>query len=281
MKKILDILKYTLLFALSIFMMWYALKGINFELVKDQLKNANYFWIGVSVLMGTAGYWSRAVRWKMQIDPTGYKASLADTYHAMMVGYLANLVLPRMGEVIRCSVLKRTDSIPVKVSLGTVITERVIDLIILATLLAALFFIEFDRLSDFLISLVSDKYSTLEANQNLIYAIGGILILLGIVSMALVFIFLSRLRQNTVFMKLVNFVKGVLEGVFSIRKMDQKAAFTFHTVFVWLMYFGMSYVAFFALPVTSHLGLAAGLAILVIGGMGMAAPVQGGIGIYH
>src|SRR5687767_839379 len=112
MKKFLNILKYILLFALSMFMMWYALKGIDFERVIFEINNINYFWIAVSLLVAIAGFFSRAYRWKMQITPTGYKASLADIYHAMMVGYLANLVLPRAGEVIRCSLLKRTDNIP-------------------------------------------------------------------------------------------------------------------------------------------------------------------------
>jgi uncharacterized protein (TIRG00374 family) len=131
MKKLLNFLKYFLLFALSMFLMWYALKGIDFKLVLKHLKNANYLWVTLSLIIAATGYFSRAYRWKMQIDPTGYKAGFWPVYNAMMVGYLANLVLPRAGEVVRCSVLKRTDNIPVKVSLGTVITERVIDLVIL------------------------------------------------------------------------------------------------------------------------------------------------------
>lgn len=281
MKKLLNILKYFLLFALSMFLMWYALKGIDFQLVLKQLRNANYFWIFISLTIAATGYFSRAYRWKMQIDPTGHKAGFWSVYNAMMVGYLANLVLPRAGEVIRCSVLKRTDAIPVKVSLGTVITERVIDLVILLSLITLTFFVEFDRLHDFFLGFFNDKYDSFQQNSFLIYSIGGIMLLLTLVAVVLLIIYLNRLRQNVYFMKLVTFVRGVLDGVFSIIKLKNKGVFIFHTLFVWFTYYIMGYIAFYAIPATNGLGLNVALAVFVIGGLGMAAPVQGGIGIFH
>ncbi|MBK0403494.1 flippase-like domain-containing protein [Adhaeribacter sp. BT258] len=281
MKKLLNILKYFLLFALSMFLMWYALKGINFQLVLVQLKQANYFWIGFSLTIAMLGYFSRAYRWKMQIEPTGYKVGFWSVYNAMMVGYLANLVLPRAGEVVRCSVLKRTDEIPVKVSLGTVITERVIDLVMLLSLVTLTFFVEFDKLHDFFLNYFNDKYASFEQNSFLIYSIIGIMLLLTLVAVILLIIYLNRLRQNAFFMKMVAFVRGILEGVFSISRLKNKGEFVFHTLFVWFTYYIMGYIAFFALDATNGLGMNVALAIFVIGGLGMAAPVQGGIGIFH
>ncbi len=281
MKKLLNILKYFLLFALSMFLMWYALKGIDFQLVLTQLQNANYLWIVFSLLIAATGYFSRAYRWKMQIDPTGHKASFWSVYNAMMVGYLANLVLPRAGEVVRCTVLKRTDAIPVKVSLGTVITERVIDLVMLFSLITLTFFVEFDRLHDFFTGYLNDKYESFEQNKFLIYSILGIMVLLTVVAVTLLVIYLNKLRQNAFFIKMVAFARGVLDGVFSISKLENKGAFIFHTLFVWFTYYIMGYIAFFAIPATSGLGLNVALAVFVIGGLGMAAPVQGGIGIFH
>lgn len=281
MKKLLNVLKYFLLFALSMFLMWYALKGIDFQLVLVQLKQANYFWIGVSLVIAALGYFSRAHRWKMQIEPTGHKVSFWAVYNAMMVGYLANLVLPRAGEVVRCSVLKRTDNIPVKVSLGTVITERVIDLVILLSLVTLTFFVEFDKLHDFFLNYFNDKYASFEQNSFLIYSIIGIMLLLTLVAVILLIIYLNRLRQNAFFMKMVAFARGILDGVFSIAKLKNKGEFVFHTLFVWFTYYIMGYIAFFALDATNGLGMNVALAIFVIGGLGMAAPVQGGIGIFH
>lgn len=281
MKKLLNIVKYFLLFALSMFLMWYALKGIDFAKVMQELKAANFFWIFLSLIPSFLAYLSRAHRWKMQIDPTGFKAGFWAVYNAMMVGYLANLVLPRAGEVVRCSVLKRTDNVPVKVSLGTVITERVIDLVILMALTALLFFVEFDRLHNFFMDYVTDKYATFERNSFLIFSILGIMILLTVVAVVLLIIYLNKLRQNAVFMKAVAFIKGVLSGVFSISKLENKGEFIFHTVFVWLMYYIQGYIAFQSISATEGLGFDAALAIFIIGGIGMAAPVQGGIGIFH
>src|SRR5688572_419586 len=281
MKKLLNILKYFLLFSLSMFLMWYALKGIDFQLVLQQLKDAHYIWIAVSLIIAATGYFSRAYRWKMQIDPAGHKPGFWDVYNAMMVGYLANLVLPRAGEVVRCTVLKRTNAIPVKVSLGTVITERVIDLAILLSLIVLTFFVEFDKLHDFFTGYLNDKYQTFEQNQFLIYSILSIMVLLTIVAVTLLIIYLNKLRQNAFFIKMVAFLRGVLDGVFSISKLENKGAFIFHTLFVWFTYYIMGYIAFFAIPATSGLGLNVALAVFVIGGLGMAAPVQGGIGIFH
>ena len=281
MKKLLNFLKYFLLFALSMFLMWYALKGIDFALVLVQVKQANYFWIVMSLVPSYLAYLSRSHRWKMQLDPTGYKAKFWPVYNAMLVGYLANLVLPRAGEVVRCSVLKRTDNVPVKVSLGTVITERVIDLVMLLSFMALLFFVEFDRLHNFFMGFLNDKYASFERNSFMIYSILGIMFLLTVVGIILLLIYLSRLRQNVVFIKAVSFVRGVLSGVFSIIKLENKGEFIFHTLFVWFVYFIQGYIAFQAIDSTKDLGLDAALAIFVIGGLGMAAPVQGGIGIFH
>jgi hypothetical protein len=116
--------------------MVYALRGQDISRVGLYLRKANYFWMGLTVVFSVLGYLSRAYRWKMQLDTLDGKAAYWPMCHALMVGYLANLVVPRMGEVARCSVLRRTSGVPVGASLGTVIAERVIDVSVLgATLL--------------------------------------------------------------------------------------------------------------------------------------------------
>ncbi|GAB3194816.1 uncharacterized protein (TIRG00374 family) [Pontibacter aydingkolensis] len=281
MKQLLSFLKYALLLGVSAFLMWYALKELDFQKMWAELKNTNYVWIGVSLLMGIAAYMSRAFRWHMQIMPTGYNPSLLHTYRAMMVGYLANLVLPRMGEVVRCSVLKRSDNVPVNTGFGTVIAERLIDMVMLLLAIGITFLVEFNRIRDFFLGLFTDKYTGLEHAMNSLYWVFWVLLGAAAVILFILLRYLSRLRKNAYFKKVVSFVKGMLKGVFSITKLDNQVAFWGHTVFVWLMYYGMSMVVFFALPATSDLGWGAGLSVLVIGSLGMAAPVQGGIGVYH
>ncbi len=281
MKKLFTVFKYSLLFAVSAFLMWYALKELDFEKLWAELKNVNYLWIGLSLVMGVAAYVSRAYRWQMQIRPTGYRPTLLDTYNAMMVGYVANLVLPRMGEVVRCSILKRTNGMPVTTAFGTVIAERFIDTVMLLVFLSITFLLEFSRLRDFLLSLFTDKYNSLEQNFTSLYLFGGILLALLLLAVATGFVYFKKLKQNAFFLKAVAFVRDMLQGVFSITKLESQKVFWAHTVFVWIMYYTMSWVVFYALPGTVHLSWNAGLSILVIGSLGMAAPVQGGVGVYH
>ncbi|NDK54797.1 lysylphosphatidylglycerol synthase transmembrane domain-containing protein [Pontibacter fetidus] len=281
MKKLLSFLKYILLLGVSAFLMWYALKELDFEKMWTELQNANYGWVALSLVMGVVAYLSRAYRWQMQIKPTGYNPSLANTYNAMMVGYLANLVLPRMGEVVRCTMLRRSDGLPVNKGFGTVIAERFVDMIMLLVAVSLTLLIEFNQIKDFLWELLSSKYSNLEQTINSLYWVAGLFLVSAIVIVAIGLRYLSLLRENAFFQKAMQFVKGMLQGVFSITKLDNQAAFWGHTVFVWLMYYGMSLVVFYALPATNNLGYGAALSVLVVGSLGMAAPVQGGVGVYH
>ncbi|QMU31011.1 lysylphosphatidylglycerol synthase transmembrane domain-containing protein [Adhaeribacter radiodurans] len=281
MKKLLTISKYILLAGLSIFLMWFALKGIDFTLVWKQLQHVNYFWIGVSLLLGIAGYLSRAYRWKMQLEPLGYQLPAFKTYHAMMVGYLANLVLPRAGEVIRCSILSKTSNVAVKASFGTVITERLIDMLMLLLLTGAAFLIEFDRIHTFFWNLFSAKVANYKTNSVLLYRVGGAAILVFALALILLYAFRKKLKENSLYLKIHDFLKGVAEGVLSIAKLKNKFAFVAHTVFVWFTYYLTGYIGFLALPATENLSPGAALSVLVVGSLGMSAPVQGGIGVFH
>ncbi|GAA4308578.1 lysylphosphatidylglycerol synthase transmembrane domain-containing protein [Nibribacter koreensis] len=281
MKKTANIVKYLLLLAVSVFLMVYALRSINFAAVKTELSQANFFWISVTLLLSVAGYVSRAIRWRMQYAPVGYQPSFWQVYHAQMVGYLANVVLPRAGEVIRCTILRRTAGVPVNVSLGTVITERILDLVILVSCIGATFLIEFDRLNEFFLKIFSDKYQGLQQNLQTLYLLVGVVLLGTLFVVWYIYKNISRLQHNRHFQKVSLFVIGLWQGIFSIRRMDQKGQFLLHTVFIWLSYYLTSYLAFFVLPGTSQLSWQAGMTIFVMGGIGMSAPVQGGIGVYH
>ncbi|WP_083322096.1 lysylphosphatidylglycerol synthase transmembrane domain-containing protein [Hymenobacter lapidarius] len=281
MKQLLTILKYALLLALSGVLMWYAVRGQDLSRIGHYIVTANYFWLGITMVLSVLGYFSRAYRWQMQLTASRHKVPYWNVYHAMMVGYLANIVLPRMGEVIRCSVLRRTSGVPVEVSLGTVITERVIDVLVLLLLLGSVMLLEFNKFWAFLQSLFADKYDSLAANRTTLLALAGIAVLLLVVFGYLLFRNLEKLRQYTLFTKVVGFVKGLLAGVFSVRKLENKGLFLLHTAFTWLVYYLMDYLTFRCFPETYGLDAKAGLAVLTFGAFGMAAPVQGGIGVFH
>ncbi len=228
------------------------------------------------------GYFSRAYRWQMQLDASKTPAPYWNVYHAMMVGYLANLVLPRMGEVIRCSVLRRTSGVPVQVALGTVVTERVIDVFVLLLLLGSTLLLDFKTFWTFFNDkLLGGQADSIARNPTplVIAALIGLVLLAA--TTYVLFRNLEKLRQLAFFNKAVVFIKGLLAGVFSILKLKNKGLFLFHTLFTWGVYYLLDYLAFFCFPETYNLDMRAGLAVLTFGAFGMAAPVAGGIGPFH
>ncbi|GAA4501871.1 lysylphosphatidylglycerol synthase transmembrane domain-containing protein [Hymenobacter ginsengisoli] len=282
MKNLLTFLKYALLLGISGALMWYALRGQDLSRIGHYIRTANYFWLGLSLVVSTLGYLSRAYRWQMQLAASRTPAPFGKVYHAMMVGYLANLVLPRAGEVIRCSVLRRTSGVPVQVALGTVVTERVIDVLVLLGLLGGTLLLDFNTFwSFFNDKLLGGKADTIARNPLPLLIAGVIALVLLVVAGYTVLRNLERLRQHALFGKVVVFIEGLLAGILSIVKLDNKAAFLFHTFFTWLVYYLMDYWAFFCFPETYGLGAKAALAVLTFGAFGMAAPVAGGIGPFH
>jgi len=281
LKSLLTILKYALLLALSGALMVYAVRGQDLSRIGHYIQTANYWWLGLTLMLSVLGYFSRAYRWQMQLTASQHPVPFWRVYHAMMVGYLANIVLPRMGEVIRCSVLRRTSGVPVEVSLGTVITERVIDVLVLMLLLGSVLLLEFNKFWTFIQSLFADKYDSLAANRNVLLAVAGLATLAVLLFGYLLFRNLEKLRQNAFFVKVVAFARGLLAGVFSVLKLKNKGIFLLHTAFTWLVYYLMDYLAFRCFPETYSLDMKAGLAVLTFGAFGMAAPVSGGIGVFH
>jgi uncharacterized membrane protein YbhN (UPF0104 family) len=282
MKHLLTVLKYALLLSISGALMWYAVRGQDLSRIGHYIRTANYFWLSLTLLISALGYFSRAYRWQMQLDASQNPAPYWQVYHAMMVGYLANLVLPRAGEVIRCSVLRRTSGVPVQVALGTVVTERVIDVVVLLLLLSSTLLLDFKTFWGFFNDeLLGGKADTIARNPMPLIIAGIIALVLLASGGYVLFRNLEKLRQNKLFNKGIVFVKGLLAGVFSILKLKNKGAFLLHTFFTWLVYFLLDYLAFFCFPETYGLDVRAGLAVLTFGAFGMAAPVAGGIGPFH
>ena len=262
--------------------MWYAVRGLKWADIQHSILTANYFWLALTMALSVLGYLSRAYRWQMQLEASQTPAPFWTVYHAMMVGYLANIVLPRMGEVIRCSVLRRTGGVPVQVALGTVVTERVIDVLVLLSLLTTMLLLDFNRFWTFVVKMLpAGQYDALARNRTPLLVAGAVALLLLTGVAYTLFRNLERLRQNAFFNKAIVFAKGLLAGVFSVLKLERKGVFLAHTVFTWGVYYLMDYLAFFCFPETYNLGMRAGLAVLTFGAFGMAAPVAGGIGPFH
>lgn len=277
-------LKYIFLLGIGIALLWLAFRGVDIRSTLNELRETNMFWVLLSVLASLIAFTSRAHRWNMLIKPSGYSPTLYKTSIALMIGYLANLAIPRLGEVTRCGTLSKSDNIPFDLLIGTVIVERALDVICLLICVLLTAAITYDRLGNFLNKNLFEPLA--EKLQQLAYS-PIFYILIIILLLAFIFYRLNKKKQTEdgqkqgLAGKISSMLKGILEGLRSIRKLKSPMAFLFHTILIWTMYFLMSYICFYALPATSGLSLEAGLFVLVVGGMGMSAPVQGGIGAYH
>lgn len=281
MKTIVPILKYVLLLAVGAILLWLAFRGQDLSKIVSELKNANYSWVFVSVFVSLIAHYIRGLRWKMLVKPLGYSPSNFNMFNAVMVGYLANLAVPRMGEVSRCGVLTKTDEVPLQSLIGTVIIERIIDVIFLLGILILSILIEFSTIKDFLfsniINPILEKFQNAQAS--LILAIALIIVL--IIAFFLIKKYHQKLLNNKIYAKFWNVISGFKDGILSVSKMQNKGLFIFYSVLIWAMYTISTWVCFFAIAPTSELNFSTALFVMAVGGIGMSAPVQGGIGAYE
>ncbi|MFP4089271.1 MAG: lysylphosphatidylglycerol synthase transmembrane domain-containing protein [Cyclobacteriaceae bacterium] len=275
-------LKYIISLAIAGLLLWYVFRDFELENILSKLKEVDYRWVGLAVVIFLVSHTLRAYRWNTMLKPLGFRQlTTFRTLLAVMIGYFANLIVPRMGEVSRCGVLKKTDIVPITTSLGTVVAERVVDLACLLTAVIALFVIEFDRVNGFMLSFFQDKLDQVGQNVFALYLLTALAFVALLVFFLLGRTIKKKLKHNTLYAKIRTFVREMLRGLTSISRIENKAGFWLATFLIWLSYFLMSYVVFFSLPETAGLGWRAGLAVLVMGSLGMAAPVQGGFGTFH
>ncbi len=269
-------LKFLSFFLLGILIFWIVYKDQDINRIKSILTNeVNYFWIIVSVFLGLLSHISRTLRWNLMIEPLGQKPRTLNTFLAVMIGYLMNLALPRMGEISRCGVLARYEKIPFTKLIGTVVLERLIDMLTLLLILAIVVFTQFGQVVEFL-------NNNPEVKEKLVKILSSPFLIGGIVGlMALIWFSRKRIRQSSIVQKILGFVNQFVEGFRSIRNIRNIGAFIFHSLFIWFLYYVMLYCVFFSFGFTSHLGPLAGLTVFVLGSFGMVAPVQGGIGAWH
>lgn len=277
-KGALQTLKFLAFLAVGILLLWLAFRKVDTKKFIDDLRGANYYWLILSVLFGFFAFVSRARRWILLIHPLGYNPSLKNSFYALMTGYLANLALPRMGEITRCVALGKKGKIPVDQLIGTVVVERSIDFISLMILMILLIFTSGALVGMFLKNSIQIPIQKMFGGTWIIWLI---LSLLLIVTFILLVRYKKELRKIRFFSKMFDVGRGVINGLKTITNMERKWEFLFHTVFIWFNYALMTWVVVFSLESTSVLTFRDSLFILVIGGLGMSAPVSGGIGAFH
>ena len=266
--------KYIFFLFLGIGLAYLAFKNQDPKTLISQLKDVNYFWVLASIAFGFIAIVSRGLRWVILLKNLNYSIGRLNSIYAVAIGYFTNIAVPRAGEITRCTSLNQTENIPIDKLFGTIILERAIDFIFLISLSLLVLILKFELFLEFLGIIFSGK--TIEIKS---------LIFIGLSTIALIVIlilFLQKMLKNfNFYIKIKEFIIGVKDGFKSIHGLENKAIFWAHTLLIWIMYLMMTYICFFSIEATQMLTLVDGLYAMIIGGYGMVAPVQGGIGAYH
>jgi uncharacterized protein (TIRG00374 family) len=262
--KIKKILKITLPLVLGFVLVWYLFTKISPKKLLEYFQNANYWWIALGLFFGILSHLSRAYRWKFMLEPLGYKPKFVNSVLAVLIAYFVNLALPRAGEVSRAAVMANYEDIPFEKGFGTIVAERIADLIMMFVVIGITLLIQFD----FILALVKENFNPLKI------AIGLAVLIVGF----LIFSRFVKKSTSGIGLKIKNFVKSLVEGVTSIFRMKKKWPFIFHTIFIWVMYVLMFWAT---IPAVDGLDVPIGgiLVGFIAGGFSIAA-TNGGIGLY-
>ncbi|MEN8121043.1 MAG: lysylphosphatidylglycerol synthase transmembrane domain-containing protein [Bacteroidota bacterium] len=276
--KIISGIRIILFLAVGLFLFWLVYRDQKIDEIISALREANYFWIAVSLVLSLFSHLSRAIRWNLLINPLGYKPRLLNSFFAVMVMYISNMAIPRSGEIARCTIVKKYEKVPLTQLLGTVVIERVFDFIMLFILLFVVLITQMGVVLEFVHNNpgVEDKFDSLLQIKYLI-----ILAVMFIALVGFTYFFRKKFKESIVYKKMRELLMSFISGLDTVRKMDRKWEFIGHSIFIWAMYFLMIYVTFWSFEFTEHLTAMAGLTVFVMASFGMVAPSPGGIGTWH
>jgi len=270
-----SVLRYVVTIAITIALLWLSLRGLDLQgenkidFLWRAWQKSDKFYLWLMAAFAVASHVFRAIRWQMLLEPTGQQVGLVNSFLSLMTGYLVNLAIPRGGEVSRCYNLYQLEKTPVELSFGTVVTERLVDVLCLLVLIAASFYFEWEKLRAFIDTL---NFSSGRGVAVPVWV--WIALALGVVFLVIIY----ALRKNE---KIIRIIRGFTEGMLSVFKLKNKFLFVFYSLAIWGLYFLMSYLVLMAFPETAHLGFSAVVTLFAIGSIAMAAPLPGGTGSYH
>lgn len=273
MKKI---LRYLIFIVIGGFFVYMAFRNVDPMKLWADVKSANFMWIGLAWLAGMISNLSRAIRWVIITEPLNYKPRLSSSFHGVMISYLVNFAIPRGGEITRAAVLSKTERMPLTTVIGSVVAERVMDVVFMGLIILLAFAVQFDVISGFFNSSAEGADAD-EGKSPLIWIALAVLFVLG----AVFLVVRNKFNHIPFFKKVNELFNGFIEGIKGLTKIKKPWAFLFHSVIIWLMYYLMVYFCFFSIPQTSMLGAAAGLTVLVTSTLAVILPSPGGIGTFH
>jgi len=279
-KKLKTTLQYFVFIAIGGGMLYLAFRKTDPQELVANLLAANWWYVLLSMALGFAAFVSRGFRWGLLLRPMGYKLSDWSATHAISMGYLANAAVPRAGEIIRCTTLSKAEKIPLEKLVGTVVAERIVDLVMLLTSIGLSVAFNWSRFQTFYNeAILGGTAETTEETTgiSLKWLVLSAMATLGI----LTWIFRNKIKELPFFQKIISLLLGFKEGILSLAKTPHRWAFIGHSIFIWTCYYLMVHVVIYALPETAQLNPIDSLFIMVVAGLGMLVPSPGGIGSYH
>lgn len=296
MKKILlDILKFSVFLGIGVAIMYWFYNNQNtafqeqlrlegkapyplMNKLMDDFRSVNLFWIALTLLAFSISNYSRAVRWNMLIYPLGYHPKIRNAFFAVNISYFTNLWMSRAGEIVRAGSLAKVENISVSKIMGTVVVDRILDMVTLMIIVAFSFLIEYDVLWGFLDKNIGKGDGSFRLLQHPLF--WG-LILTGCGLMIVLYLLRKKIAQLPLINKVWHIVEKFAEGVKTIKKVENLPVFVFHSLNIWFMYYMMTYLCFYAFAPTAHLAPIAALTVFVFGTFGIVIPSPGGMGTYH
>jgi glycosyltransferase 2 family protein len=281
-KKVLSVLQYILFLGLSIFLVWWSVKDIDaagWEQIKNAFRNANYLLIIPVMCTLLISHYSRSMRWKILMEPLGYKPRTFNVYMAVLIGYMANLAVPRLGEVLKCTILARYEKVPADKLVGTIVAERAFDVVCLAIVIVVTLVTQTDLIGGF----ITETLNEILKSKKGAFSPVKIFILLAVVAILIlsVVIVFKKFKHIKFIQKIKTIVEGIWHGITSVRYLKKKGWFVFHTILIWAMYLLSVQIGFWAMRETAGYGIPQALSVLTMGSLAMIVPTPGaGLGVY-
>ena len=279
-KPFFTILQYLFFFGLGIFFVWLSVKDINHARwleIKHAVQRARHWMIIPALVLMFIAHYSRALRWKILMEPLGYKPSTFNTFAAVMIGYLVNAGVPRLGEVVKCTILGKYEKVRADRLVGTIVMERAVDVVCLLTIFVLALIFQGHIIRDHVFNKIAGFFEDQTGHTSIQKIILVAVAIIGF--FAILYFVLKKFGHIDAISKIKHVVKGILHGLNSIRLVQHKGLFVFHTVLIWALYLASTTIGIYALRETEHLGIGGGLTTLAVGSIAMII-TPGGIGAY-
>ncbi len=268
------ILKVLFSLGLGVFIFWYVYKDWDIDTLMENLRGVRIIWIIIPLFIALLSHFLRAVRWKMLIDPLGKKVNLWNIYGAVMAGYCINYAVPRAGEIARCGLVKKYEGVPFTELLGTLIVDRSVDIIVEGFVILLTIALQYSEIMQ-----LAEQYHLIEGAIGLLSNPITWIIIVSLI--ALPFLFRKAIKNTKIYAKIKELLSNVVNGLKSVLKLEHKGLFILYSILIFVGYYFMFYLCFFAFDYTENLSMLCGLSAFVMGSLGIIAPVQGGLGAWH